>query len=89
MQNMPHCRFANTLQALQECYDVIRSPDGVARLSPAERRAAEALLHLCGELHEWELPGRMPEHTRCAGCGAVMADPNDVRCWQCEALGRR
>lgn len=51
--NMSHCRFYNTLAALRECSETLavsehRNPiDG---LSDEEKKAAQKLLKLCGEL---------------------------------------
>lgn len=43
MQNMKHCRFHNTLEALRECHNVMDDGD----LSPAEQKARTALIRLC------------------------------------------
>lgn len=48
-QNMEHCRFINTLEALRECQDAL-SDENAERLSPAEEKAKDNLLKLCREI---------------------------------------
>jgi hypothetical protein len=43
MINMPHCRFSNTVLALEECHEHMDDED----LSPAEKSARDYLAHLC------------------------------------------
>ena len=47
--NMSHCRFRNTLEALQECRDTLDEP-GHEYSSNEEREAACRLFMLCAEL---------------------------------------
>ena len=47
--NMSHCRFRNTLEALQECRDTLDDPFA-AYVSDEERVAAQRMLRLCAEL---------------------------------------
>lgn len=54
--NMAHCRFENTLAALEECDEALS--DGVRpleRLNEREQKAARKLIKLCREMGEWEL----------------------------------
>lgn len=46
MANMSYCRWQNTLDDLQDCYDHLFDDD----LSPEEDRARRQLIHLCGEI---------------------------------------
>jgi len=51
-QNMSHCRFSNTFEAMRECNDYLEefandpacASQGLAGLSPAEREAAYELM---------------------------------------------
>ena len=47
--NMSHCRFRNTLEALQECRDTLDETGGEYP-SNEEREAAQRMLRLCAEL---------------------------------------
>lgn len=44
--NMSYCRFKNTLDDLQDCYENIDSTD----LSPSEARARKKLVKLCADI---------------------------------------
>lgn len=46
MGNMSYCRFENTLDDLQDCYEHIDSTD----LSPAEVCARKRLVKLCADI---------------------------------------
>lgn len=46
MANMSYCRFSNTLEDLQECYD---NMDG-EELSKEEEKARERLIKLCSKI---------------------------------------
>ena len=49
MMNMEHCRFNNTVEALQECIDAVYD-----ELSPAEHEKRNELAKTCAEfLQEW------------------------------------
>ena len=53
MPNMSYCRFENTLNALQDCYDALQ--DGEAEdhdLSETEERAKVRLIELCTIISE-------------------------------------
>ncbi len=52
--NMSHCRFRNTLEALQECRDTLNETGG-EYLSGEEREAALKLFWLCAQLVVQEL----------------------------------
>lgn len=46
--NMSYCRWQNTLQALQECYEsTYEDFDPRSRLSDEEKKAFDALVKLC------------------------------------------
>jgi hypothetical protein len=44
-QNMSYCRFSNTLEALDECYEALGRDD--LHLSDGEKQAAAELIKLC------------------------------------------
>jgi hypothetical protein len=44
MANMEHCRFSNTLDDLQDCYDHMDADD---ELSAVEAEARKNLIRLC------------------------------------------
>lgn len=46
MMNMAHCRFSNTLEALQECWNHIDDKD----LSEAERQSRAQLMRLVRQI---------------------------------------
>ncbi len=46
MANMSYCRFNNTLQDLQDCYEHMDDDD----LSEAEQEARTRLIRLCAEM---------------------------------------
>jgi hypothetical protein len=46
MANMSYCRFQNTVQDLQDCYDHLDDDD----LSEAEQEARKRLLKLCQQI---------------------------------------
>lgn len=46
MSNMSYCRFQNTAQDLQDCYEALVDK-GINSLSGEERRAAIRLINLC------------------------------------------
>ena len=46
MANMSYCRFQNTVDDVQDCYDHMDDED----LSPEETRARERLIRLCGHI---------------------------------------
>lgn len=48
MSNMSYCRFRNTLEALQDCFDYFGDTD----LSEEEESASSELITLCKELAE-------------------------------------
>lgn len=48
MANMSYCRFRNTFEALQDCFDAWENED--ADLSSEEKQAKERLLALCVEI---------------------------------------
>lgn len=52
MINMPHCRFQNTLESLQECYETLSdgSCDPLSDLSKSEQAAARRLFKLCARV---------------------------------------
>ena len=50
MSNMSYCRFQNTLQDLQDCYNHI---DDARDLSPDETIAKKRLIELCQEIAEY------------------------------------
>ena len=51
MANMSYCRFENTLQDLQDCYEHLNATD----ISRSEDRARYDLVELCRQiLEEWE-----------------------------------
>jgi len=52
--NMSHCRFRNTLEALQECRDTLAETGGEYP-SDEEREAARRLFLLCAKLAVQEL----------------------------------
>lgn len=47
MANMSYCRFRNTLNALQDCFDNMDDSD----LSQEEKRAKDRLVKLCSDVH--------------------------------------
>ncbi len=49
MANMSYCRFQNTLQDLQDCYDNMDDED----LSPEEMSARTRMIKLCIEIASW------------------------------------
>lgn len=53
MGNMSYCRFENTLNDLQDCYDAIgeMTDDDEKDLSPSEARAKKALIIMCKDIH--------------------------------------
>ena len=48
MSNMSYCRFRNTLEDLQDCYDNMDDSD----MSDEEKRARKRLIELCCEIAE-------------------------------------
>lgn len=48
MANMSYCRFRNTLQDLQDCYDNMDESD----MGADEMRARKRLIELCMEIAE-------------------------------------
>ena len=57
--NMSHCRFRNTLEALQECRDTLDEPVHEYP-SGEDREAAQLLFLLCAQLaadHLWSVNG--------------------------------
>lgn len=46
MANMSYCRFQNTAQDLQDCYEALCEFD-IESLSAEEKRAAIRLINLC------------------------------------------
>ena len=59
MGNMPHCRFENTVQALDDCFDALNElmdNNGVNEygevLSNYEKPNAIRLINMCGEIAE-------------------------------------
>lgn len=44
MANMSHCRFSNTLDDLEDCYEALKTDNITLR---REARAAKALIELC------------------------------------------
>ena len=44
MGNMSYCRFQNTVQDLEDCYENMENPKD---LSPEEQKARERLIKLC------------------------------------------
>lgn len=48
MGNMAYCRFQNTLQDLEECYD--SWDDDSKNLSPEETKARARLIKVCGNI---------------------------------------
>ena len=49
MANMSYCRFSNTVEDLQDCYDAL---DEGKKLSSDERRAALELLEICKNISD-------------------------------------
>lgn len=50
MGNMSYCRFINTLQDLQDCFEHITDTD----LSEYEMKAKDQLIELCHQIVEWD-----------------------------------
>ena len=57
MPNMSYCRFRNTLNDLQDCYDALTDFDEhdsveeiIKSLDPEEKRACKRLLDLCKDI---------------------------------------
>lgn len=47
MGNMSYCRFSNTLQDLEDCYEHM---DATGELSEEEADARRRLIELCGDI---------------------------------------
>ena len=56
MANMPYCRFRNTLEDLRDCQEELGELNDLEQItSPEEKRAAKALIKMCGEIaSDWE-----------------------------------
>lgn len=51
--NMAHCRFENTLAALEECDDVLGDDlHAFEKLSESEKKAARKLIELCSAMSD-------------------------------------
>ncbi len=50
MANMSYCRYRNTLNDLQDCYDSMSYDEDGDELSREESNAKEQLLELCAEI---------------------------------------
>ena len=53
MENINHCRFENTTQDLQDCYDTIIE-DNYTDLSDPEKKALLEMLELCSNIIDCE-----------------------------------
>lgn len=49
MANMSYCRFKNTYQDLQDCYDAL-CEKSLDELSPSEKNYAKRLIKLCRDI---------------------------------------
>jgi len=58
MSNMSYCRFQNTLEDLNDCYETLRGSDdyfqSIDDLSSDERSAMRELIRLCKEIDEMD-----------------------------------
>ena len=50
MPNMSYCRFSNTLEDLEDCYEALNKGNITLK---KEARAAKALIELCGKIAEY------------------------------------
>ena len=48
---MTHCRFENTYQDLQDCYDALQEKE-LDELSESERKFAKKLIEMCREISD-------------------------------------
>lgn len=49
MGNMSYCRFENTYEDLEDCYNAL-AEDGLEELSTSEKKYAERLIKMCRDI---------------------------------------